>query len=342
MTTLRRIPALAACALAAASLALPARAADTPPVPAFETPLHRDHPLVGTVYDVGAEETVAPDALARAAAQARFVILGERHDNPDHHALQAWVVRAMTATGRTPAVAFEMIDQGQAPALAAYLNDRPNDADGLGPAVKWEERGWPDWASYRPIAEAALDAGLPILAANPSREETRTVGRQGFGALNADRTAALGLDIPLPDAQRDQLLSELRAGHCNLMPKDAMGPMANVQRLRDAVMADTLIAGAENNRAGDDGAVLITGGGHARADRAVPWYLRQRLADPDVLVVRFLEVRPEVTDPAAYLPEQPDGAPRAYDVVWFTPANERGDPCAELKERMQGHGSGGE
>ena len=339
MTKPRFLPALAACALAAASLALPARAADTPPVPAFEAPLHRDHPLVGTVYDVGAEENVEPGAVGQAAAKARFVILGERHDNPDHHALQAWVVRAMTAQGRTPAVAFEMIDQGQAPALEAYLNDHPNDAAGLGPAVKWQERGWPDWDSYQPIAEAALDAGLPILAANPSREETRTVGRQGFGALDANRTSALGLETPLPAAQRDQLLTELREGHCNLMPKDAMGPMANVQRLRDAVMADTLIAGAESR---GDGAALITGGGHARADRAVPWYLRQRLADPDVLVVRFLEVRPEVTDPAAYLPERPDGAPRAYDYVWFTPANERGDPCAELKKRMQGHGSNGE
>jgi uncharacterized iron-regulated protein len=327
--------ALAAAVLAAASLAAPARAAELPPVPAFDAPLHRDHELVGQVYDVAADSTVDPSAVARRAAEARFVILGERHDNPDHHALQAWVVRAMTAQGRAPAVAFEMIDQAQAPALESYLNDHPDDAAGLGPAVAWEERGWPAWETYQPIAAAALDADLPILAANPSRETTRTVGRQGVAALDADRVAALGLDTPLPDAQRDLLLTELRQGHCNLMPKEAMGPMANVQRLRDALMADTLIAGAQ---AQDRGAVLITGGGHARADRAVPWYLRQRLQDPDVLVVRFFEVRPGVSDPAAYLPERPDGAPRPFDYVWFTPANERGDPCAELKERMRGHG----
>jgi uncharacterized iron-regulated protein len=335
MTPPRFMTALAACALAAASLAAAARAGDLPDVPAFETPLHRDHPLVGQVYDVAGGATVAPDALARAAAEARFVVLGEQHDNPDHHALQAWVVRAMTAQGRTPAVAFEMIDQSQTPALEAYLNGHPDDAAGLGPAVKWEERGWPDWAAYRGIAEAALAADLPILAANPTPADTRGVGRQGFGALEADRVAALGLNTPLPDAQRDQLLTELREGHCNLMPKEAMGPMANVQRLRDAVMAETLIAGAE---AQDRGAVLITGGGHARADRAVPWYLRQRLDDPEVLVVRFLEVRAGTDDPAAYLPDQPAGAPRAYDYLWFTPAAKRGDPCAELKKRMQGHG----
>jgi len=338
MTRAHLLTALAACVLAAASLVAPVRAAEIPPAPAFETPLHRDHPLVGQLYDVAAGETVEPAALAQAAADARFVILGERHDNPDHHALQAWVVRAMTAQGRAPAVAFEMIDQGQTPALEAYLNDHPDDAAGLGPAVGWEDRGWPDWDSYQPIAEAALEADLPILAANPSAEDTRSVGRQGLRAIDADRAAALSLETPLPAAQRDLLLGELREGHCNMMPKDAMGPMANVQRLRDAVMADTLIAGTQVR---ERGAVLITGGGHARADRAVPWYLRQRLEAPEVLVVRFLEVRPETSDPAAYLPEQPDGAPRAFDYVWFTPANERGDPCAELKERMQGHGQDG-
>jgi uncharacterized iron-regulated protein len=111
--------------------------------------------------------------------------------------------------------------------------------------------------------------------------------------------------------------------------------MANVQRLRDAVMADTLIAGARQQ---DRGAVLITGNGHARADRGVPWYLRQRLDSPDLLVVGFQEVRPGTTDLAAYLPERPEGAPGAYDYVWFTPAQERGDPCERLKEKMQGHG----
>ncbi|WP_027288443.1 ChaN family lipoprotein [Rhodovibrio salinarum] len=321
--------------LATAPPALLAQAAELPPVPEFETPLHRDHPLVGQVYDAAGEQPVDPATVAEATAKARFVILGERHDNPDHHALQAWLVQAMTAQGRTPALAFEMIDQSQTPALEAYLNDHPDDATGLGPAVTWEERGWPAWSTYQPIAAAALQADLPILAANPTPEETRTVGRQGFAALDADRVAALGLDTPLPAAQRDRLLTELREGHCNLMPKEAMGPMANVQRLRDAVMADTLIAGAREQ---DRGAVLIAGGGHARADRAVPWYLRQRLDNPDVVVVRFLEVRPEVTDPAAYLPDQPDAAPRAFDYVWFTPANERGDPCADLKKRMEGHG----
>ncbi|MDZ7711593.1 MAG: hypothetical protein U5L06_00005, partial [Rhodovibrio sp.] len=77
-----------------------------------------------------------------------------------------------------------MIDQSQAPALEAYLNQHPRDAEGLGPAVKWEERGWPSSDGYRPIAEAAAmeAAGLPILAANPepgARPAGRRPGRLG-------------------------------------------------------------------------------------------------------------------------------------------------------------------
>jgi uncharacterized iron-regulated protein len=335
------LPLLAAGLLAAAALRpTPAQAAELPPVPAFETELRRDHPLVGTIRAVADGRTLTPAGLARRAADSRFVLLGERHDNRDHHALQAWVLEAMTALNRRPAVAFEMIDQGQAPALERYLSDHPKDAAGLGPAVAWEERGWPAWETYRPIAEVALAHALPILAANPDRSTTRKVGRQGLGALAGGRRAELGLDVHLPQTAQDALLAELEAGHCDMLPKAALGPMAKVQRLRDAVMADTLIAAVQ---AQDRGAVLITGGGHARADRAVPWYLRQRLTDPAVFVVRFVEVQKGQTDWRAYLPGQPGGQARAaqpvFDALWFTPAHPRPDPCERFSEQMKQHGA---
>ena len=276
--------------VAAVALAWPAAAVEKPP--AFEGGLHRDHPLVGEIRRVRDGATLTPDQAAAELASGRFVLLGEQHDNPDHHALQAWAVRALAGQDRRPAVAFEMIDRTQADALAAHLAERPADAAGLGAAVRWDDRGWPDWAMYQPIAEAALTHDLPLVAADAGPELTRTVGRQGLeaaGALDAD---TLGLATPLPEAQRAALRQELQVSHCNMLPDGALGPMAQVQRLRDAVMADSLIAAARDA----DGAVLIVGGGHVRADRGIPWYLRRRLDDPDVVTVRFLEVRPDATD----------------------------------------------
>jgi uncharacterized iron-regulated protein len=326
-----RTIARAFAAATALLLAVPAPAADPP---RFEAPLHRDHPLVGEIRAAADGAALTPGELAARLADARFVLLGERHDNPDHHALQAWILRALADAGRRPAVAFEMLERSQQDALDAYRDSHPGDAEGLGPALDWEARGWPAWAQYQPIAEAALAHELPLVAADADRATIQAVGRQGYGALHDGRAGALGLATPLPEAQQAALIEELKVAHCDMLPEAALAPMAKVQRLRDAVMADSLIRAAKRA----DGTVLITGGGHARADRGVPWYLRARLEAPTVATIRFFQVRPGQHDWRAYLPETPGSDRAAFDYVWFTPAVEHGDPCAEFAEQMKRHG----
>jgi uncharacterized iron-regulated protein len=305
----------------------------------WQSKLNAAHPLVGTLVRVRDGAEVAPAELAQAATGARFVLLGETHDNPDHHRLQAWVVEAMAARGRRPAVAFEMIGQDQAPALAEHLAAAPDDAAGLGPALNWSKSGWPAWETYQPIAEAALAHDLPLLAANPSREATMRTGREGYsGPLSPASVSALALDRELAEPLRANLMAQLKVGHCNMLPESALAPMAKVQRLRDAMMADALIQGAART---DDGAVLITGRGHARGDRGVPWYLRARLDDPSILSVGIVEALAGQRDWRAYLPDTPDGSAPAFDYLWVTPRFDDTDHCAEFKKQMEQmrHGS---
>src|SRR5207244_982982 len=121
--------------------------------------------------------------LAR-LAEARYVLLGEKHDNPDHHVLQARIIRALAAAGRRPTVALEMFTPAQTGALARYLAAHPRAAAGIGEAVNWKASGWPTWEMYEPIAQAALDAGLTIEPANLDDDRVRAVGRQGAAALD--------------------------------------------------------------------------------------------------------------------------------------------------------------
>src|SRR5881628_2241103 len=67
---------------------------------AWESPVERAHPLVGRIWDVKAGAFLSEETLLSRLAGSRFVILGERHDNPDHHALQAKLVRALIDAGR--------------------------------------------------------------------------------------------------------------------------------------------------------------------------------------------------------------------------------------------------
>jgi len=315
---------------------VPLTAAEPPPVPSdWQSPLAAEHPLAGTLVRATEGRRVDPGALAKAAGAADFVLLGETHDNPDHHRLQAWVLAALAAQGRRPVVAFEMIDRDQADALAAYLESHRDDAAGLGAALGWEESGWPDWSMYRPIAEVALAHGLPLRAADVARATQRKVGRQGLDALPEQRRRTLGLDSPLPPALRESLRRELMASHCDMLPEAALAPMMQVQRLRDAVMADSLIAAVPESQGP---VVLIAGRGHVRADRGVPWYLRRRLPEAEILTVGLFEVADDLRDWRAYRPEVPEAAPAAFDYLWFTPRADDRDHCAEMEARIKAFG----
>ena len=131
------------------------------------SPLYREHPLVGKIWDVRQGRWVQRPALEAELTRTRFVLLGERHDNADHHRLQARLVEALSASGRKPTLAFEMLDVEQQPAVDASLAQAPKDADALARAVVWEHSGWPAWALYRPVF-ATPRGSLPMTFASCS------------------------------------------------------------------------------------------------------------------------------------------------------------------------------
>ncbi|WP_428262016.1 ChaN family lipoprotein [Haliangium sp.] len=325
---------LGACATASPPSSSPpqAPAPDTAPDTMAETwqsPLSQEHPLVGRVWHVAEARFATPAEVTGAAAKARFVLLGESHDNPDHHRLQAEIIDAVAAAavGRSPAVVFEMIDHERQDAVDEQLRSAPGDADALAEAIEWDASGWPPWPLYRPVFAATLARSLRVIAANLPRAAAMELAR-GQRELPPELVATYGLDAPLPDDLHQALLDELFESHCGLMPREALASLMIVQRARDALMADGLARHAD-----PDGAILVAGSGHVRTDRAVPWYLgRAGVASAEeILAIGFREVADELTEPTAY---GDDGA-LPFDYVWFTPRANDIDHCKELEERMR-------
>ncbi|MEX2148101.1 MAG: ChaN family lipoprotein [Candidatus Rokuibacteriota bacterium] len=299
-----------------------------PAMPAWRAPLGRDHPLTGRVWDVAAARFIDAGALPSRLASARFVLLGEKHDNPDHHRLQAALVRALAAAGRRPAVAFEMLDTTQAPALARYLAASPRDAAALGDAVDWKRSGWPPWSLYEPVARAALDAGLPILAANLPAATIAAVARGNPSALPPSLVTSHALDRALPEGAQAAMAAEIRDAHCGHADDRMVTNMTAAQRARDAHMAETMLA------AGGDGTVLIAGTGHVRHDRGVPVYLRARVPAATSATVAFVEVQPNATTPNDYAPRF-GATSLPFDYTWFTPRMDDDDPCETFRRSLE-------
>jgi uncharacterized iron-regulated protein len=249
------------------------------------------------------------EAMLERAVQSRLVILGETHDNPEHHRLQARILAAMLQAGRSPALAMEQFDHEHQTALDAARRHGERDPERIADAGRLERKGW-SWPDYRPLVELAIANDLPIVAANLSREEARSLARMGRPA------EGLG---PANSELRARLERDLVEGHCGRRPATLAG-LIEAQRARDAHMAAAL------ERSGERGAVLIAGAGHARRDRGVPIYL-PAAARKQLLVIAFVEVESGRSELGAYAGE---GLVASYDVVVFTPRAARVDPCESL------------
>lgn len=309
-------------------LCTPISAAELPSGWSWLSPHHRDHPLAGQIWGAAVNGPVPLAVLREAVAAADLALIGEVHDNPDHHRLQALLVQ-----GRRGAAAFEHIRADQQQALEHFAGvcaraRRPCIVGDLLKALDWQNSGWPPADVFAPLFSAVLRARLAIVAGDAPRETMRAVVRQGEIALASRERTALGLDDPLEPSLIDALTAELEAGHCGALPPSALAGLALAQRYRDAHLARALGEAAAKHGA----AILFAGNGHVRSDRGVPWYLRS--SRKTTVSVMLLELAEDKADLAAYVPRAPDGRPAA-DFVVLTPRAERPDPCAGLRERLQ-------
>ena len=229
-----------------------------------------------------------------------LLVLGEIHDNPAQHLVQADIVRQVQPT----ALVFEMV----APAQVAAANkvDRADTA-ALGAALQWNAQGWPDFAIYAPIFAATPNA-IIVGAALPDDLATIAV-EQGAVAAFGPQAAQFGLTPLAPDLQAEQE-AEQAAAHCNMLPPEMLPRMVEVQRLRDAYFARVVLQ-AFDTYGGP--VVLITGSGHARTDIGVPAALRAARPDLQVWALGQFEADPGPNAP--------------YDALNLTDPITRPDPC---------------
>lgn len=260
--------------------------------------------LAGTVW-LGELRPSSEAQLARNLARARYRLLGEVHDNPEHHAIRARLVDALGRSGLKPAIAFEQFDAVHDASLQSLLKTRKViTSEDVARAVQFDREGW-NWEFYRPIVEAALRHRMPLRAANLSRAETMRIAKEGSTSLP-----------PWPAEREAQLRRIIFEGHCGALPQRAIPNMVAAQRARDAQLAEAL------RRPAKDGVVLIAGNGHVRSDIGVPYYLPRE----GVLNVGLVEVEPGKTRPQDY-------GPLPFDYAWFTARTERPDPCEAFRKK---------
>jgi len=276
------------------------------------------------ILDVRAGRFVSEATLVADLARARYRLLGEIHDDPAHHALRARLIGEIAATGARPAVVLEQFDIAYDEALRG-AQQAGGDAEQVADAGRLDRRGW-EWPLHEPIVAQALALHLPLRAGNLPRAPDARAGALVAepGAMARERLAK----AHWTGEQENALRENIAEGHCGALPSTVVPKLAAAQRERDAAMAQAFVDAATS-----DGAILIAGNGHVRADLGVPVYLHApglRDANARTVSVGFIEVAPAARagDPRALAAEHP-----GFDYLWLTAPVTRDDPCETFTPR---------
>lgn len=292
--------------------------------------------LIGRIYDVASDSFISEQGLAARLVGPRYVLLGEQHDNPYHHLLQARTIQLLLASGVRPTVAFEMLASDRAGTIKDCLAPPICSVEEFRYAVEWDASGWPAWELYKPIFKTVMGARLPIVAADIPPTAMRLMVSSGTdrAAERAEWIGWLGLERAMDPEERQELTAEIRESHCNLLPEELIPGMVRGQRARDAHLATML---ERASAGGEATVVLIAGFGHTRTDRGVPTYFVDPTAKESTLSIAFVEAKDKYQSPRDYARRFDGDLP--FDILWFTERVKREDPCKTNRERLEAMGA---
>lgn len=226
----------------------------------------------GQWYTPAGERTVAialPTLLKNLAA-TRVVLLGERHDDADHHRWQLQVIAALHAQQPNLVIGMEMLPRRAQPVLDQWVAGQLTESDLL-TRTEWARVWGFDASMYLPILHFARLNRIPVAAVNVDRAIVSEVGAKGLAAVPEEQREGVGAPAAARRAYRDRLEQVFREHGSSSDAAAAFDRFVQAQLFWDRAFAEGLAAAAK--RPGDPLVVGIMGSGHLAHGDGVPHQL---------------------------------------------------------------------
>lgn len=213
------------------------------------------------------------DAIA-ALAKRGVVLLGESHDQAEHHRWQLHTIAALFSHRSDMVLGFEMFPRRVQPVLDRWSKGELNESDFL------REVGWPQiWgfaeALYLPLFHFARMHCLPMLALNIDRATIRRVAAQGLASVPSTEREGVGDPAPASSSYRARLFEWFNkhpaAGQDAHAASERFDRFVCAQQFWDRAMAEA-IAGVRRD-ARQPLVVGVMGSGHIEYGDGVPHQL---------------------------------------------------------------------
>ena len=207
----------------------------------------------------GRPAPVAPGALIADMARRDVVLLGEHHDEADHHRWQLHTLAALHAQRSRMVIGFEAFPRRVQPVLDQWVAGSLTAAQFLA-EVKWDEVWKLPAELYLPLFEFARLHRIPMVALNVERSLTETIAAKGWDAVPPAAREGLSRPAAAPKAYRETL-EAIHKEHKSERPAEFF---IQAQQTWDRAFAQGLAA-----HAGEALAVGIIGSGHLRHGHGV-------------------------------------------------------------------------
>lgn len=234
--------------------------------------------------DGATPQLVEGTGLLAAMAQRAVVLLGEQHDDMDHHRWQLQTLAALHAQQPHMVIGFEMFPRRAQPVLDRWVAGELTEAEFLAQS-EWGKVWSMPAELYLPLFHFARMNRIPMLALNIDGELTRAIAEKGWaGVPESEREGVGRAAAPLP--AYEDFLFEIHGHHALARGKSAarggrsdpgFRNFLDSQLAWDRAMAEALIAGRQRHAdaAGRQPlAAAIVGNGHVRFGHGVAHQLR--------------------------------------------------------------------
>ena len=274
---------------------------------------------------------LAADSLFASLVERPVVLLGEVHDDWEHHRWQLHTLAALYSRKPNLVIGFEMFPRRVQPALDRWVRGELAVEEFLDESA-WREVWGFDAELYLPLFHFARQNRLPMVALNVDRDLISRVGDEGWDAVPAEERAGLSDPAPasrgyreflarvfavhLPESDEDRLEpSEAAEGGDldldSVLAREDFGRFVQSQQTWDRAMAEAL---AEAHSQNPEALVVgVIGRGHIDYGYGVPHQLADLGVDGTANLVPMTasqacaDVSPELAD-ALFVVEKLDGA----------------------------------
>ena len=253
-------------------------------------------PLEPGIYDVQTGERLRREDFYATLAERRFVAVGESHDDPWHHRVEADIVTGISRfkQGGAVVVGMEMFQRPYQEALDAYVAG-DIDEETMLERAEWETRWSYSVAFYAPLWQHMRASKGALFALNARRElskRTASVGVEGLSPSEREDLPEMDLTN---EAHRSWFMSLMgQHGGAHSGQTEGMERFYQAQVVWDETMAETAYL-AMKERPPADTMVVVAGSAHVMHGWGIPSRITRRLvqesgwapekADEEVVIV---------------------------------------------------------